>query len=90
MIQYDDEGKLMLQIHIRTAKIEAIITMYNISNFKMDFHLSTFTIAGFEIIDHYERGWSKEVRYCLHDFEGGAIQVYFEKYTIVPLTPTVI
>lgn len=87
-IQYDDQDKLILQIHIRTIEFEAIITMYNVSNIRMNFNLSTLTIEGFEIIDNYEKGWSKDVRYCLNDFENGAIKLYFEKYTIVPFSPT--
>ena len=75
---------LTVKMHIETTESNVILTMHNANNIKMNFCSSAFSIEGFEIIDNVTKGWSKEVRYCLNDFENGVIKLYFERYEITP------
>ena len=79
-----DRHNLIMKLHMKTTELEAILIMYNVSNIKMNLIHSEFSIEGFEIIDNSSNGWSKEVRYCLNDFESGALKLYFERYEILP------
>lgn len=84
-ISFDQDNRaLIMKIHLKATESEAILTMYNVSNIKMNFCSSIFSIEGFEIIDNISRGWSNEVRYCLNDFESGVLKLYFERYEIIP------
>ncbi len=56
------------------------MTMYNVSNIKMNFSSSDLVVEGFEVVDNRLKGYSKDVRYCLNDYENGSIHLFFEKY----------
>jgi len=59
------------------------IVFENVSQLKLSDISFPFQICGFEIQDHSPRGFQKESRFFVNDYEDGRISFWCEEYEIV-------
>ena len=59
------------------------ILFKNVSNFSVRDICKQMPIMGLEIIDNKERGWQKEKRYEITDFENNVIHLFCEKIILL-------
>lgn len=59
-----------------------LIDFENVSVLNMKCVSSPFQICGFEILDYAERGFQKDSRYFVHDYEDGALSFYCKAFEI--------
>ncbi len=58
------------------------IVFKNVSQLKLSDISFPFQICGFEIQDHSSRGYQKEARFFINDYEDGKISFWCEDYGI--------
>jgi len=70
---------------VTNDKSEFFLVFENASKLNMSEVNCPFQISGFEILDYKERGYMKENRYFVNDYEYGTISFYCEDFHIFSL-----
>ena len=70
----NDELNIIMDIYCKNKKQS--VSFYNASGISLDNLSFPIVVQGFEIIDNHQRGWEKDRRYLVHDYEDGLLQFY--------------
>lgn len=82
MLLKNVDEHLELSCKIYFEKVIYRITFYNVSRFKVGKSSSPLVVRGFEIIDHSQKGWEKDSKYEICDFEDDCIHFFCESLEI--------
>ena len=63
-----------------------LILFRNVSKLKLSEISYPFTVCGFEILDYQVRGYQKDSRFFVNDYEDGTLSFYCENFEIVNAT----
>ena len=63
-----------------------LILFRNVSKLKLSEISYPFTVCGFEILDYQARGYQKDSRFFVNDYEDGTLSFYCENFEIVNAT----
>lgn len=77
----DNSANLLLKISFE-GNIYKIL-FYNVSRLQITNFSKAMEIGGFEIIDNSPKGWSKDSRYEVCDFESGVISFFCESLEMI-------
>ena len=81
-IQYTDESLDVKMSCISEDKNAYYIVFENVSKLNMSEISYPFQICGFEISDYSSRGYQKNSRFYVNDYEGGQLSFYCESFEI--------
>lgn len=76
----DNSANLMLKIRFEDTIYK--IVFYNVSRLRITDFSRPMEIDGFEIVDNSPKGWSKDSRYEVRDFENEVISFFCENIEI--------
>lgn len=63
-----------------------LILFWNVSKLKLSEISYPFTVCGFEILDYQTRGYQKDSRFFVNDYEDGTLSFYCESFEIANAT----
>ena len=81
LFRINDQLELILKIDFNNAIL--IIRFYNVSDVSIQKLSMPMEIHGFDIIDNKQRGWEKDSRYEIRDFEDASIHFFCENIEII-------
>ena len=81
-VMYDDEALTIKMTCISEDKNAYFIVFENVSKLKMSDISYPFQICGFEILDYSSRGYQKDSRFFVNDYEDGKLSFFCENFEI--------
>ena len=81
-ISHDDQTLSVKMTCISEDKNIYFVAFENVSNLQLSDIYYPFQISGFEIVDNSSRGYQKDMRFFVNDFEEGQISFYCESFEI--------
>lgn len=81
-IEHDGEMLAVKMTCISENQNACFVMFENVSDLKLSAIFYPFQICGFEIVDCSARGYQKDVRFYVNDYEEGCISFYCEKFEI--------
>ena len=81
-IVYDDESLCVKMTCISEDQNAYFIVFENVSKLKLSDISYPFQICGFEILDYSSRGYQKDVRFFVNDYEDGKLSFFCENFEI--------
>lgn len=81
--QNNDSDEYLEYISNSKNLINKKILFKNVSNFSIKNVYRDMQITGFEILNHKENGWQKEIKYEVKDYEGDKINLFCEEIIVI-------
>ena len=81
-IGHNDEKLYIKMTCISEDRNAYFIVFENISNLKLSEISYPFQVCGFEILDYSSRGYQKDSRFFVNDYEDGMISFFCEDFEI--------
>ena len=81
-VVYDDEALTIKMTCISENQNGYFIVFENVSKLKMSDISYPFQICGFEILDYSSRGYQKDSRFFVNDYEDGKLSFFCENFEI--------
>ena len=81
-IEHNDEKLAVKMSCISEDRNAYFIVFENISNLKLSEISYPFQVCGFEILDYSSRGYQKDSRFFVNDYEDGMISFFCEDFEI--------
>ena len=81
-VVYDDEALAIKMTCVSEDQNTYFIVFENISKLKLSEISYPFQICGFEILDYNSRGYQKDSRFFVNDYEDGIISFFCENFEI--------
>ena len=81
-VVYDDEALAIKMTCVSEDQNAYFIVFENISKLKLSEISYPFQICGFEILDYNSRGYQKDSRFFVNDYEDGIISFFCENFEI--------
>ena len=81
-VMYDDEALTIKMTCISEDQNAYFIVFENVSKLKLSEISYPFQICGFEILDYSSRGYQKDCRFFVSDYEDGTLSFFCENFEI--------
>ena len=81
-IEHNDDSLCIKMTCISEDQNAYFIVFENVSKLKMLDISYPFQICGFEILDYSSRGYQKDIRFYVNDYEDGTISFYCENFEV--------
>ena len=81
-VLYDDETLTIKMTCISEDQNAYFIVFENVSKLKLSEISYPFQICGFEILDYSSRGYQKDSRFFVNDYEDGRLSFFCENFEI--------
>lgn len=81
-VTHNDDSLCVKMTCISEDQNAYFIVFENVSKLKLSDVSYPFQICGFEILDYSSRGYQKDIRFYINDYEDGILSFYCEKFEI--------